>query len=229
MLEKMKKIFLSLLAAFTVITLVNVPVNVDAASDVNTLANDLILYYRDYQEKAETDLGRVLSEIKEIDENQYTMWKNIISYWHEVRSDGYVTNGVPTGMPNDNSLVILVLGSGLNPDGSMNEELIGRLGVALEVADAYPNAYIAVTGGATASENPDATEGGEMAKWLKEKGVDEARLIVEEQAPDTVGNVNYVYNILKRDEYASINSICVVTGDYHVPRGLLLAYAKTQL
>lgn len=229
MLKKLKKALLSVLSALMVVTLVNVPISTKASSEIDNLANELILYYRDYQEKAETDLGRVLSEIKKIDENQYTMWKNIISYWHEVRSDGYVTNGVPNDMPQDNSLVILILGSGLNPDGSMNEELIGRLGVGLEVANAYPNAYIAVTGGATASENPDATEGGEMAKWLLNKGIDASRLIVEEQAPDTVGNVNYVYNILKRDEYSSVDSICVVTGDYHVPRGLLLAYAKTQL
>ena len=56
LLKKLKKTLLSLLSALMVVTLVNVPVNVEASTaEVDSLAGELVTYYRDYQEKAETD------------------------------------------------------------------------------------------------------------------------------------------------------------------------------
>ncbi len=75
------------------------------------------------------------------------------------------------------SSYVVILGFQLNPDGSMKDELIERLKVGLKSAEKYPNAYIVCTGGGTAAENAEATEAGEMAKWLEEQGVAKERII----------------------------------------------------
>lgn len=49
---------------------------------------------------------------------------------------------LPDGLPDTDELCIVVLGFQLNPDGSMRDELINRLNVALRSAEKYPNAYI---------------------------------------------------------------------------------------
>lgn len=73
---------------------------------------------------------------------------------------------LPDGLPDTDELCIVVLGFQLNPDGSMRDELINRLNVALRSAEKYPNAYIVCTGGGTASGNASATEAGEMATLI---------------------------------------------------------------
>ena len=81
----------------------------------------------------------------------------------------------------------------------MKQELINRLQVGLDSAKKYPNSYIAVTGGGTAANNPNVTEGGLMGQWLLDHGLDEKRLIVENKAPDTVGTVSYTHlDVYKR-------------------------------
>ena len=67
-------------------------------------------------------------------------------------------------------LCIVIMGYDLRDDGSMKEELIDRLVVGLSSALKYPNAYVAVTGGAT-SDVPGVTEAGQMAQWLMERGL----------------------------------------------------------
>ena len=100
-------------------------------------------------------------------------------------------NILPDGLPETDELCLVVLGFQLNPDGSMRNELTERLKVAKASAEKYPNALIVCTGGGTASRNPDATEAGEMAKWLTANGVDAQRVIVEDQSLTTAQNAFY--------------------------------------
>lgn len=90
---------------------------------------------------------------------------------------------------------------------------------------ASPNSYIVVTGGGTAANNPDVTEGGLMGEWLLAQGVQENRIIIENNAADTVGNAENTYAILN-EQYPNVDSIVLVTSDYHVPRGCLLYNSK---
>ena len=62
------------------------PMRVYAADskDVNSYISELIAYYRDYQNDAETDIIRTLEEIKKIDETKYESWKQIMDFWNEV-------------------------------------------------------------------------------------------------------------------------------------------------
>ena len=113
-------------------------------------------------------------------------------------------------------------------DGSMRPELVGRLETGLQLAQAYPNAYVVVTGGGTASAAPDKTEGGVMGDWLLANGLSKDRLIIEDKAPDTVGNAKNTYKILST-QYPQVKSYVMVTSDYHVPRGSILFQSKNLL
>ena len=115
---------------------------------------------------------------------------------------------------------MVVLGFQLNPDGSMKDELIERLKVALASAKKYPNAYVLCTGGGTASGNRSVTEAGQMAAWLKKNGIDSSRIIVENKSYSTVQNATYSYKILEED-YPQVKHLAIVTSDYHVSWGYM--------
>lgn len=147
-------------------------------------------------------------------------------YWLEVNGPDFTHVGeVPQGLPNDNSMLVVILGFALNDDGTMKQELIGRLETGLAIAKEYPESYVVVTGGGTAKNNPNVTEGGLMGEWLLKQGLEPSRLIVENRAQDTVGNAKNTYEVLKT-KYPSVNKVVLVTSDYHVPRGCILYYTK---
>ena len=152
--------------------------------------------------------------------------QEIINYWHEANADDYVNlSYLPDDLADDNSLCLMVLGFGLNKDGSMRQELIDRLNLALDCVEQYPNAFIAVTGGGTASENPSATEAGAMAEWLMENGIAEDRIIIENKSKTTVENAVFTYKIIT-SEYPQIKNIAVITSDYHIPMACTLFNAQ---
>ncbi len=221
---------ISVLAVCAMVIGLGVPVRTQAAQpDTDTYVQQLIAYYRDDQEDAETDIARVLSEMAEADAQKAEAWTQIMDYWSYVNTDMPVNlNVAPDGLAQDDSLCIVILGFALNSDGTMKDELIGRLETGLASAEKYPNAYVVVTGGGTAAGNPNVTEGGLMGEWLLEHGLDEERLIVEDQAPDTVGNAENTYRILS-EQYPSVKDLVMVTSDYHVPRGSILFYSKCLL
>jgi len=51
-------------------------------------------------------------------------------------------DSLPGNLPRDDSLALVILGQGLNADGSMKDELIRRLKVGLDCSEQYPNAYV---------------------------------------------------------------------------------------
>ena len=202
--------------------------NATAAETNNsdTYISEMIMYYQTYQEEANTDIQRLLSELEKVDAKKAEAWREIMNYWSSVNAEGFANIGtVPSDLPNDNSVAIVILGFALNDDGTMKEELIGRLQTGLDIANAYPNSYVVVTGGGTAANNPDVTEGGLMGEWLLAQGLSSDRLIVENKAPDTVGNAENTFAILST-QYPMVKSIVLVTSDYHVPRGCLLYNSK---
>ena len=215
-----KKLLSMLLALVMILGLAAAPVR--AAESAKECIADLIGYYKQYQEAAETDIQRTLEELALIDAEQAEAWEQIMAYWSHVNTDMVVNIGtVPENLPEDDSVAIVILGFALNADGTMKDELIGRLQTGLAIAEAYPESYVVVTGGGTAANNPDVTEGGLMGDWLLEQGLAEDRLIVENKAPNTVGNAENTYKILS-EEYPEVKSLVMVTSDYHVPRGCIL-------
>ena len=226
---KAKKLLALALALVMILGLAVSPVSVRAAGDANPYIADLIGYYKSYQEAAETDILRTLDAMAQVDPVQAEAWTQIMDYWSYINTEMQVNIGtVPEGLPEDNSVAIVILGFALNADGTMKDELVGRLQTGLAIAEAYPNAYVVVTGGGTAKENPNVTEGGLMGAWLLEQGLSEDRLIIENKAPNTVGNAENTYKILA-EQYPQVDSFVMVTSDYHVPRGCILFYSKCLL
>lgn len=170
-----------------------------------------------------------LNELAGLDPDTGTRWTEIVNYWNEVNRNGFInTSLLPDDLPADNSLCLVVLGYQLNPDGSMKDELIGRLEKALSNYEKYPESYIIVTGGGTATQNQDATEADCMADWLINNGVSGDKIIIENMSKTTVENALFSYAIICRD-YPEIRNIAIVTSDYHIPLGCMLFGAELML
>ena len=162
-----------------------------------------------------------LETLSSVDAELGAKWQTIMDYWTEMDQPGFVhQNILPDGLPNDKSLCIVVLGYKLKDDGSIQDELAGRLKVALDSAKKYPNAYVLVTGGGTANKKSGVTEAGKMAEWLIKKGLKKDRILKETDSKTTVENVKYSYTLMSRD-HPEIKGIAVITSDYHIRRGCL--------
>ena len=188
----------------------------------NQLIEDMILYYGCYGEAAAEEVNGLLGALKRTDLHQGKLWEEIMDYWGYVNTALVINKDIlPEDLPNNDSFALVILGNELNADGSMKDELIRRLKVGLDCAEQYPNAYVVCSGGGTAEENKDVTEAGQMGAWLLENGLEEKRLILEDQSRSTIENARYTLDILGRD-YPQVSSVAIVSSDYHITRGALL-------
>ena len=195
------------------------PMNAAAQEDVAPYIQRMIQYYLHYQHNAEAEIETLLDYIGSVDPGQGTLWREIMADWRWSNEEMAVNREVlPDGLPQDDTLCIVILGYGLRDDGSMKEELIDRLVVGLASALKYPNAYVCVTGGATA-DNTNDTEAGQMSRWLLDKGLEPGRILVEDRSLSTTENALNVFRLL-RTNAPQVDSIAVVSSDYHIPWGV---------
>ena len=196
---------------------------------VQDIIEELAVYYGTYGDDAEDKIAELLEELYTADPVSGAKWKSIMLLWKTVNKDSAINDSIlPDGLPDTDELCMIVLGFQLNPDGSMKDELIERLTVAKASAEKYPNAVIVCTGGGTASENPNATEAGEMAKWLIENGVNPQQVIVEDRSLTTAQNAIYTFQILT-EQYPQVNQLAIISSDYHIATGTLLFGAEATL
>ena len=196
---------------------------------VQGIIEELAVYYGTYGDEAEEKTAELLKALYAADPVSGAKWKSIMQLWKTENENPEINENIlPDGLPETDELCMIVLGFQLNPDGSMKDELIERLTVAKASAEKYPKALIVCTGGGTASENPDATEAGEMAKWLTENGVDPQRVIVEDQSLTTAQNAIYTYQILT-EQYPQVKQLAIISSDYHIATGTLLFSAEATL
>ena len=196
---------------------------------VAAIVEEMAVYYARYGGKAEEKVASLLAEIEAFDPGTAQKWREIMDLWRALDERIEINKGVlPDGLPDTNELCIVVLGYQLNANGTMKDQLKNRLNVVVKSAKKYPNAWIVCTGGGTAAKKKSATEAGQMAAYLKKKGVDKARIITEKRSQTTAQNARYTYDILQRD-HPEIKYIAIVTGDYHVKVGVLLFEAEAIL
>lgn len=107
---------------------------------------------------------------------------------------------------------IVILGYGLNDNGTMRPILRRRVLMGLTVAQFYPQSPIIVTGG-----NPrnGTTEAAQMRKMLMLLGFPDNRIIVEDKANSTVQNARYSVPLA---EEAGTSGIILVTSSTHQDR-----------
>ncbi|MCR5567273.1 MAG: YdcF family protein [Clostridiales bacterium] len=193
------------------------------------IIEELAVYYGTYGSEAEEKTTELLKELYAADPVSGAKWESIMRLWKTVNEGPEINENIlPDGLPETDGLCMIVLGFQLDPDGSMKEELIERLKVAKASAEKYPNALVVCTGGGTAAENPDATEAGEMAKWLVENGVDPRRVIVENRSLTTAQNAICTRQILT-EQYPQVKQLAIISSDYHIATGILLFSAEETL
>ncbi|MDI9895108.1 YdcF family protein [Rhodococcus sp. IEGM 1381] len=101
---------------------------------------------------------------------------------------------------------IVVLGLGLNRDGSMAPELVERLRAAVAVAERSPESPIVVTGG-----NPQSgiTEAEAMKNWLIDNEIAADRIHTEATANSTVQNAQRATSLAA--EIGAVNLVLATT------------------
>ena len=186
------------------------------------LVSDMVYAYADRQEDAVDIIQEDLKKLSALDPALGSFWTKLMRVWSEVNTSLRVNPDVlPDGLPEDESLCIVVLGFQLESDGNMAPELKSRCETALKCAEKYPKALIAVTGGGTAWQNPNATEAGVMADWLMAHGVAASRILKEDASRTTGDNAEFTVRLLV-ENHPEVKALAVVSSDYHVPLGVLL-------
>lgn len=185
------------------------------------LVRQLVYAYADSGKREE----QALSSLYALDPTLAKRWERIMDLW---ASPFLLYEQLPDGLAGDDTLCLVVLGYRLNPDGTMRDELIGRLTVALAAALKYPKALIVCTGGPTASSEPSATEAGRMTEWLAAQGVDPSRLIAEDRSLTTGQNARFTFDLLT-ERFPRVRQVAVITSDYHISLGRLLLGAEAIL
>ncbi|MBR4549966.1 MAG: YdcF family protein [Oscillospiraceae bacterium] len=196
---------------------------------VREIIEEMVVDYGSYGDEANEHICALLKELGTVDKNAAARWESIMALWKSSNEALTVNYDAPAdGLPDTDELCFVVLGFQLAPDGSMRDELIQRLSVALRCAERYPNALIVCTGGGTASEDPTATEAGRMAAWLIENGITAERVIAEDKSLTTAQNAIYTFDILE-SRYPRVKELVIVSSDYHIATGNLLFGAEAIL
>ena len=124
----------------------------------------------------------------------------------------------PSALPAD---AVVVLGAGVNGT-QPSLSLYTRLTAALDYLEENPDVPAVLTGGRGYGE--EITEAQCMYDWLTARGVDPARLIMEEQAGNTAENFAFSKELLEEQGIdPAENLVAVVTNDFHIARSRLIA------
>lgn len=114
---------------------------------------------------------------------------------------------------------IVVLGAQMKENGP-SVVLAKRLDCAYAYLEENPDTLCVLSGGKGSNEPVSEAEG--MYDYLVKKGIDPARLILEDESGNTVQNLRNSRNLIPAD----VTKIGVVTSNFHVFRGVHLARAN---
>lgn len=116
---------------------------------------------------------------------------------------------------------VVVLGRRLQPDGQPSPILRNRMKVAvdlvkgLEAKEKGATIYLIVTGGRNIANKESRSEASVMKSLALEAGVAEDRVIVEDEALNTIENA---LNVVDLSAQYRIAKATIVTSDFHMPR-----------
>lgn len=119
--------------------------------------------------------------------------------------------------------LIIILGArlyGSVPSPSLKE----RLETGYDYLVSHENAIAVVSGGIGKGE--DISEAAAMKDYLLEKGIKEERILVEDKSTNTFQNITFSKELVK-EKFPEFDlgseKIGIVTNDYHVFRGVMMA------
>lgn len=118
--------------------------------------------------------------------------------------------------------VIIVLGGGINNDGSLYARAKFRVEKAVELFKQGRARTLLFSGRYTyiRKKELDTTEAEAMAAYARGLGIPKKAIMVEKESMDTLGNLFYCNKIIKNKRW---KSVIIVTSDYHVARVRFLA------
>lgn len=178
------------------------------------------------EDPQETKIDDYLTRMEKDYPREAAVWRQITDSWFYINQDMEINLQVlPDGLPQDDSLAIVVMGYQLNDNGSMKPELLDRLGVAIRSAKKYPDAYVICTGGPTAKAE-GFTEAAMMAQWMTICGIEESRILLEEGSFSTTENAQNTLMLLY-EQYPQIRDLAIVTSDYHIRRSVMMFEAAS--
>lgn len=111
----------------------------------------------------------------------------------------------------------IVLGAKVDQDGTPSLTLLYRLQETVKYMESYPHVTVVVSGGQ--GEDEPISEADMMYTYLVEAGIDESRIIREDQATSTYENLLFSKELLPYD----VNKVTLITSDFHIARAKLLA------
>ena len=118
----------------------------------------------------------------------------------------------------DSNATAVVLGAGLKND-QPSRILTYRLESALLYLNEHPDAQVVVTGGL--GPRATRTEGEAMAEWLTKRGIDPARILLENQSLDTRENLRNAVTLLSENNMPQ--QMVLFTDGFHQWRSQMYA------
>ena len=221
--------FIALLLAIALLGgIMTAPAEGKAAPDLAKWTSLILLLGEGAEKQSEESLESIMAVVNEMKD---PLAESVAKYWIQTYMDPDYSPAVfgrddPTTIPVTGKHAFVVLGFQLD-NGEMTEELTGRCDAAAAAARAFPESLIICSGGATGSNNPEMhTEAGLMKAYLTEQcGIDPVRILTDERAMSTADNARNTFVIL---EEQGIESITIVTSDYHQRRGQTLYHALAE-
>ncbi|MGV8983317.1 YdcF family protein [Clostridium sp.] len=115
---------------------------------------------------------------------------------------------------------LMILGAGLRGEVP-STALYQRLYASLEYIEINPGVKIVVSGGKGSGES--ITEAEAMKRFLVKHGVAGAQIIKEEKSTDTLENMKFTAEVLKKLDKSENIEITIVTNNFHMFRAKFLA------
>ncbi|MDL2288896.1 YdcF family protein, partial [Oscillospiraceae bacterium OttesenSCG-928-F05] len=131
-----------------------------------------------------------------------------------------VAFGAATDPEAEGADYLIVLGAGLNGE-TPSLVLQSRLDEALRYLERNPETRAVLTGGQGRRET--ITEAEAMRRFLTASGIDEARLILEDQSTDTIQNIRFAFALIDSDGGGTEAKVAVLSSEFHVYRARYIA------
>lgn len=165
---------------------------------------------------------------KKIEENNYyvKVYKYIKIFFVVLTSCFFVIEVAIISYPKYNlkkDEYAIVLGAGLENGRIPNLILKERLDAAINSEEENPTQYIVLSGGQGKDEYvPEAQA---MSEYLRERGIDNKKIIIEDKSKDTDENLKFSKEKIEEHSQKSIAevNIKIITTDYHAFRSSILA------
>ena len=115
---------------------------------------------------------------------------------------------------------LIVLGTTVN-GAEPSPQLSDRIYAAYVYADSHPDVYLVVSGGKGTEENLSEAEC--MYKELTALGIDQDRILLEDQATSTLENLEYSMALIEMHAGTRPETVGLLSSEYHLLRANMFA------